>query len=103
MGVDMITCIDCKNEVATINTLDGRCFSCVKQLVALLRAANASYAASEKVTKYNKTTLIEASYKINNEMFKRIPRTMPADYIKGYRRASNIAHDVLMRMIEDAK
>ena len=55
------------------------------------------------LTKYDKTTLIEASYKISSKQFEKIPRTKTVDFIKGYQKACTLAHDVLKAMIEDAK
>lgn len=50
-----------------------------------------------------KEALIEASYRISSEQFKKVPRTKTVGFIRGYQKASTIAHDVLKKMIEDAK
>ena len=47
--------------------------------------------------------LIEASYRIASETFKKIPRTKTIGFIRGYQKAGTIAHDVLKKMIEEAK
>lgn len=54
-------------------------------------------------TEMDKLTLIEASYKITSEMFRKIPRTKTVGFIRGYQKAGAIAHDVLKKMIEEAK
>jgi len=51
----------------------------------------------------DRATLIEASYRITSEVFKKIPRAKNIGYIRGYAKANDIAHDVLRKMIEEAK
>ncbi len=53
--------------------------------------------------KYDKATLIEASYRIASETFKKVPRTITVGYIRGYQKAGTVAHDVIKKMIEEAK
>ncbi|KKL17687.1 hypothetical protein LCGC14_2483080 [marine sediment metagenome] len=50
----------------------------------------------------DKATLVEASYRIASETFKKVPRTKQVGYIRGYTKAGTIAHDVLKKMIEEA-
>ena len=50
-----------------------------------------------------KQALMEASYQIASETFKKVPRTKTVGFIRGYQKAGSIAHDVLKRMIEEAK
>lgn len=50
-----------------------------------------------------RAALIEASYNIASETFKKVPRTKTVGFIRGYQKAGTIAHDVLKKMIEEAK
>ena len=103
MGVDLIMCEDCKHDIAIISAVRGRCRKCAEKLIKLLEASNALYAASNRAVKYDKATLIEASYRISSEQFKKVPRTKTVGFIRGYQKAGTIAHDVLKKMIEEAK
>ena len=103
MGVDLTRCEDCEIEIAIISTVYGRCRKCAEKLIKLLKAANASYAARNQAVKYDKASLIEASYRIASEMFKKVPRTKTVGFIRGHQKAGTIAHDVLKKMIEEAK
>ena len=51
----------------------------------------------------DRATLVEASYQIGSEQLKKIPRTKTVGYIRGYQKAVTLAHDVLKKMIEEAK
>lgn len=53
--------------------------------------------------KYARELLIEASYRIASETFKSVPRTKQVGYIRGYTKAGTVAHDVIKKMIEEAK
>ncbi len=54
--------------------------------------------------KFDKATLVEASYRIASETFKKVPRSKTSvGYIKGYQKAGTVAHDVISKMIEDAE
>ncbi len=59
--------------------------------------------ASRKPNQFDKATLVEASYRIASEMFMKIPRTKTIGYIRGYQKAGNVAHDVIKKMIDEAK
>ena len=50
----------------------------------------------------DKATLVEASYRIASETFKKVPRTKTVGFIRGYAKAGTIAHDVIKKMIEEA-
>ena len=55
-------------------------------------------------TELDKATLVEASYRIASEMFKKVPRSKQSvGYIRGYQKAGTVTHDVLKKMIEEAK
>ena len=53
--------------------------------------------------KLNRATLIEASYRLASEQFKKVPRTKQIGFIRGYTKAGTVAHDVLKKMIDEAK
>ena len=100
MGVDLITCHDCKNDVAIINAVGGRCKPCTLKRIQYLETVHSKLRTKSV---YHKVTLFEASYRISNEQFKKIPRTKTVGFIRGHQKAATIAHDVLKKMIEGAK
>jgi hypothetical protein len=51
----------------------------------------------------DKETLIEASYRISEKIFEKVPRTRTIGYIKGYSKAGKIAHEVLKEMIDESR
>lgn len=50
-----------------------------------------------------KQALIEASYNIANETLKNVPKTKTVNFIMGYQKAATIAHDIIKKMIDEAK
>lgn len=54
--------------------------------------------------KLDKATLIEASYKIASEQFKKVPRSKQSvGYSRGYQKACTVSHDVIKKMLEEAE
>jgi hypothetical protein len=50
---------------------------------------------------FNKETLVEASYRISSELYKKMPKSKTnRGYVNGYSKAGKIAHDVLKAMME---
>ncbi len=70
------------------------CLSCIEDYKDRYRLRN----------KYDKATLVEASYLIASETFKKVPRSKTSvGYIRGYQKAGTVAHDVIKSMIDEAK
>lgn len=69
------------------------CFACIEDFKD----------ANRKPNQLDRASLVEASYRIASDIFKKVPKTRTVGFIRGYQKAGTVAHDVLKKMIEEAK